>query len=65
LCDLCHQGPSLQLGGWFCVHCGSPVANCLCPQSKECGDNDINGKVHKLCALWSSNVRMCFERLIT
>ena len=63
LCDLCHRGPSLLLGGWFCVHCGSPIANCHCSQLKEHGDDVICGKVHKLCALWSSSVRMSFMQL--
>ena len=58
LCDLCHQGTSLLLGGWYCVCCGSQVTNCQCSESNEHRDDAISGKVHKMCALWSSEVRI-------
>lgn len=64
LCDLCHQGPSLSLGEWYSWCCGSRLQNCLCgPTSLEYdalsvkrNEEQCSGKVHKMCALWSSKI---------
>ncbi|MCO5560075.1 hypothetical protein L7F22_013681 [Adiantum nelumboides] len=58
-CELCHRGPSLSLGEWYSCCCGSRLQNCKCRViSSMAGGNEdsVNGKVHKVCALWSVKV---------